>query len=387
MKIRGFSLIELSIVLTIAGLLMASYLQYYTTILQKQRYDTTRQRMKEVRTALNIYSATHLRLPCPGSPGDNPDKTLRRHSKGGLATEVAGDQDDACAADAVPRPGVLVFKGATDRKEGSDQVWIGALPIRELRLEADQGVDGWGNRFTYAVSRKLTLPEGMHDNPLPHGSITVVDEFGKNTLDVPDSGRWLLVSHGPSGVGAWMPTGGRRSCAGKTLDVENCNGDGKFVMAPFSRKAGKWFFDDIVIHDDADAGGTILDKLIVCNGKRKFYSPGDKLADSDGCMGYQNVWRGACIQSATFTDGGQWLRQPPIALMQPSIVANNECSCRGYRSMEVGAWDDGARGPAPTDSNVSFVDTNGQPVSGIITPYVGSDRPTNTRTSLYTCVE
>lgn len=380
---RGFSLIELSVVLTIAGLLMASYLQYYTAIMQKQRYETTRQRMKEVRTALNIYSATHLRLPCPGSPGEIPDK-VRRRSKGGLATERIPEDDDVCAKDAVAGPGVMVFKGDGD---GSNQVWIGALPIQELRLEGDQGIDGWGNRFTYAVSRKLTLPEGMHDNPLPHGSISVVDQFGKNALDVADSGRWLLLSHGPSGVGAWTSAGGRRDCSGKTLDFENCNGDAKFIMAPFSRKAGKWFFDDLVIHDDADAGGSILDKLIVCNGKRKFYSPGDNLADKDGCMGYQNVWRGACVQSATFTEGGQWLKQPAIVLMLPAITSNGDCACKGYRSVEVGAWDDGARSPVAGGSNVSFVDTNGKPVEGIITPYVGGDKPTNTRTSLYTCVE
>jgi len=240
----GFSLIELSIVLAISGLLMAGFLEVYSTTQQKQRYDITKQRLKDIRTALTFYTITHGNLPCPASP--------------------SGDYSaDKCAhGDAIP--GVEKYK---------DDVLTGILPMKELRFNSDQIQDGWGHQFTYAVSRRLTLPNGMKGNPLPLGVISIVDEKGSNALDKQGTGRYVIISHGPSGNGAWLPGGGRKACAENTLDGKNCLGRNVFVEAPVSKQPGANFYDDIVIHDDLNAGGSLVDLMAICNSKQGFYEP------------------------------------------------------------------------------------------------------------------
>ncbi len=402
MKNRGFTLIELSIVLVISGLMLGAFLEYYTVYLQKQKYDTTKERMKQIRTALTIYAATEHRLPCPEGREATKTRPIKRPSSIKSTREKEAEKlaEDVCRLDAPIPSGVEVYNGDKQGSGPSKQVWIGAIPLRALRLDMDQGIDGWGNAFTYAVSRKLTLPDGMHDNPTPHGVISIVDEFGKSLLDKPDTGRWVLVSHGPSGSGAFTASGGRRPCAEKTLDAENCNGDGLFIIAPYARKAGAWFFDDLAIHDDLDAGGSILDRIIVCNGKRKFYSPGEPAADDEGCLGPTNAWEGVCLQSEILDETQVVHKKPASFALAPATGAGADCGCaNGYKLVLGGKWDDGsAKLYVDSKSNITFTDPAGNiipvgdPLPGGALPIGEQPSPTPTKyyaqqTALFTCVQ
>ena len=402
MKSRGFTLIELSIVLMISGLLLAAFLEYYTVHLQKQRFDTTKERMKEIRTALTVYAATEHRLPCPEGRDAGKSSAFNRPSSIKTLREKDAEKktEDVCRLDAPVPPGVEVFNGDKQGSGLGKQVWIGAIPLRALRLGADQGLDGWGNTFTYAVSRQLTLPDGMHSNPTPLGVISVVDEFGKSLLDKNDTGRWVLVSHGPSANGAITASGSRRPCSGKALDAQNCNGDGLFISAPYARKAGKRFFDDLVIHDDLDAGGSILDHIIVCNGKRKFYSPGETAADDDGCLGPINAWEGVCLQSEVTDESGTVHKKPAEFVLFPAAAGGGDCGCQpGYKLVRSGQWDNGfAKLYVGASSSLTFTDPAGNNIP------VGDPRPDGAlpigvnptptpatqymqRTTLFTCVQ
>jgi len=89
---NGFSLIELSIVMAISGVLLAGALQVYSVTQQKKQYDTTKQRLSDIRTALTFYVITPGNLPCPASP--------------------SGDYSaDQCAKGANPLPGVELKVG------------------------------------------------------------------------------------------------------------------------------------------------------------------------------------------------------------------------------------------------------------------------------------
>jgi prepilin-type N-terminal cleavage/methylation domain-containing protein len=351
---RGFSLIELAIVITIIGILLAGFLQFYSVLVQKQRYDLTKQRLREIRTALTVYAITHERLPCPASPSGATVPPAQ--DRGGAAPA------DDCAPDAKPPEDIIVDSSDPHSQDQDQQIWIGILPTRALRLDGDQGRDAWGDEFTYAVSRRLTLPQGMRGNPLPTGNISVVDENGRNALDQPDTGRYVVVSHGPTGAGAWTPQGGRKPCQKDTLDAANCNGGTIFVVAPFSTKPGKMFYDDIVIHDDPNSGGNLLDRIAICIAKMAFYLPSDPRADQDGCKGRTNVWEGVCLQSYAVASANVQLPVgPAVALMPPASVTQAGCACAaGYNTVLAGAWNDntgvgGVNGIAAANGDYFYV--------------------------------
>jgi prepilin-type N-terminal cleavage/methylation domain-containing protein len=358
----GFSLIELAIVMIIGGLLLSGVLRFYSIQMEKARFDLTQQRLGELRSALIAYVVMHERLPCPESPSE--------------AQPAAGDA--ACAADAMPPAGVIAFsRDSRAVNQPEQQVWIGAVPVRALRLAGEQGLDGWGNRFTYAVARRLTLTAGMRGNPLPAGVITLLDAAGRQILDAPDTGRFVIVSHGRTGEGAYMPGGQMKPCGQGTLDSQNCDGDSTFVVAPFTLRRGANFYDDLVIYDDLRAGGTLLDRLVICNAKKSFYAPADRAADVDGCMPDENIWRGACLLPITVTEEGEEQQAgPPRVLLRPAAASGMACVCTGgYRAVKISAWYDGPELQGP------WIVMDASPAG------ISVGRKTSLKkTALYTCV-
>ena len=275
----GFTLIELAIIMAISGILLSGYLRYYSVQMEKQRIETTKKRMEELREALTTYALMHHRLPCPASPSGT--NSVTNHD---------GTPVDPCSPDVKQAPDGVIVHIDPNSQDQAQHIWIGVVPTHDLRLGDEQGQDAWGDKFTYAVTRRLTFPFGMAGNPPPFGTIAVEDGTGRSVLDQPNSARYVIVSHGPTGAGAWTPQGVRKPCSETTADSVNCNDGGTFVAAPFSQKPGPTFYDDFVIYDNAAAGGTLLDHLAVCNGRQAFYRPDAPIVDPDGCTQPVNVW-------------------------------------------------------------------------------------------------
>jgi hypothetical protein len=54
--------------MAIAGLLLGGFLQFYSVMEREKRYEVTKQRLRDVRTALTHYVIMHGHLPCPAAP-------------------------------------------------------------------------------------------------------------------------------------------------------------------------------------------------------------------------------------------------------------------------------------------------------------------------------
>lgn len=67
---KGFSLIEMAVVLVIIGVLLGSLLMPLSVQMEAQRRDSTTATVKEVGQALLGFAVVHRRLPCPDSDGD-----------------------------------------------------------------------------------------------------------------------------------------------------------------------------------------------------------------------------------------------------------------------------------------------------------------------------
>ena len=120
MSSRGFTLVELAVVLVILALVAGSLIGISSGMMNVQRGQATREKLKAIDAALVSFVAVNKRLPCPAD--------------GKLSTgiEVFGTQDNPCT-------------NQTD----------GVVPWAALGLSASDIEDGWGTRITYRIDPYL----------------------------------------------------------------------------------------------------------------------------------------------------------------------------------------------------------------------------------------
>lgn len=115
LHLTGFSLLEMAIVLTIVGLLLAGLLPSLTSQLEHHHRNETRQKLADIKEALYGFAITNRYLPCP-------------------ASQVNGIEDRN------------LITGACHQR-------VGYLPWASLGVSA---LDGWGRVFRYSASPAFT---------------------------------------------------------------------------------------------------------------------------------------------------------------------------------------------------------------------------------------
>jgi prepilin-type N-terminal cleavage/methylation domain-containing protein len=143
-KARGFTLIELVVVIAIVGILIAMAALATRAITAQQRRSTTASRIAAIDTALVQYVMVQKRLPCPAD--------------GSIASGVAGAGTE----------------GARDTTTGcTGNEANGVVPWVVLGLTEGDITDGWERRMTYRV-----FPLLASDNPSGAMSMSFCDPAG-----------------------------------------------------------------------------------------------------------------------------------------------------------------------------------------------------------------
>ncbi len=211
-KQRGFSLIELAVVLVIIGLLVGGGIAAISATTEQTRRSEQKRLFNDVRDALYGFAMSSGRLPCPD--------------------DYAGDDD-----------------GSEDRSGGSCDLDQGQLPWGDLGVGRR---DAWGNPILYRVDGDFA------DDPSSgavttfslstDGDLFVEDGDGVNIVqDAPA----VLVSFGPQGNQVWTSSG--FVCPGTASgfsgdEIENCNDDNTFVEAGYrTADAADGRFDDMLM--------------------------------------------------------------------------------------------------------------------------------------------
>jgi prepilin-type N-terminal cleavage/methylation domain-containing protein len=171
---RGFTLIEMVVVIAIIGFVMAILTGITRGVVSQQRYQTTRARIANIDNALTIFVSQNKRLPCPAD--------------GRLAST------DANAG--------LELSSGTPRTCTNNQQH-GVIPWRALGLTAADAEDGWSTRFTYRAGPDLVVDSAMDFSSCdPAGSGVI------NTTIAPISATsvppWCIVA----GTGAFQCNSG-----------------------------------------------------------------------------------------------------------------------------------------------------------------------------------
>lgn len=259
-KQLGFTLVEMSIVVLILGLVTGAIFSFLSHQSRQSALTTNQARQKQIALALSDHAQMHGRLPCPAATNVNTD-----HANFGTEGGCAG------------------------------VVSQGLVPFRVLGMSERDIYDSFGNPFTYAVSNSATstapatpvhgscrtalwIEGGRNKNPLKAifccksapqqlivtGNGTPVTALqsgvgGLGNVDALDTTptnttlaymAYVLVSHGVDGRGAITPGTGGRIPLGPGIgagESENANENATFAADRFSEAGGTGSFNDIVL--------------------------------------------------------------------------------------------------------------------------------------------
>lgn len=262
-----------SILIVVLGFIMVAsvFLTFGVDFLKlRSPTEDKRQTLADMDILINeiaSYVQKNNRLPCPASPS-----VLPTASGYGLETK-ASNPSTSCT------------------------IREGIIPARTLYLPEKFMKDSWGNYYTYAISpvyADITATTEVYQNcrvypwsvggninpnkarfccpgfspyasstdlrvrsisntydvgPRPAGGYAALNAGGASFGDAIESTALVIVSHGPNGVGAFLPNGSGAKATGTLLanEEENADGDNMFFQNLNDSSPGN-YFDDIVVY-------------------------------------------------------------------------------------------------------------------------------------------
>lgn len=211
---RGFTLVEMAIVLVIVGLLLGGLLMPLSAQVEQRRISETQKALDEIKEALIGFAIANRYLPCPA------------------VSATDGSEGPRVAGQCNPRVGFIPW---------------GALGTSKL--------DSWNHIFRYSVTPAYTNNTTFFSLPPPSRDITIQtrDSLGNlinlsNANDIPA----VIMSHGKNGLLGTTDTGVliANTSATNTDEVTNANVAGtSFVNRIMNENtaAPGGEFDDIVV--------------------------------------------------------------------------------------------------------------------------------------------
>lgn len=308
---RGFTLLEMSIVLVIIALVTGMAMSSSISIIAQARISATQQKMKAIEDALLEYRIANDRLPCPG------DNTLATtNANFGLEASNPG----TCTGGS-PIAANYSAAGTTNTPATAAE---GALPVLTLGLPADFMFDGWGNRFRYAVDVGYTAYGAFTNTPVGciNAAITINDAISSPTRST--ASVYALISHGPNGHGAYPKNGGTTLVnvnSDNTNESTNCHctvsgsvatpnsptySPTYVQMAPSYSTTDKYNnFDDLVSYKERWQMQTPWDKVGSCSYVFVTDTTNHKVYKYDINGNYITSWGGGGIGNTQFSTNVQ----------------------------------------------------------------------------------
>jgi prepilin-type N-terminal cleavage/methylation domain-containing protein len=209
-KKAGFSLLELSVVLTIIAVITAMGMSMGNGMIESARRAQTNNKLNVIEDVLMSYRTAYNRLPCPTDP------TIGNTSAN-YGVEAANPGSCTGGSPAIAA-------AATD---ATNKVVEGAVPFQALGLPEEFMYDGWGRKFAYAVNYNATAANAMLGESLSDMcGISLTNAGGAAGARSNKGTIYALVSYGPDGHGGYLRSGSRNNAGSTNTDEQtNCHCD------------------------------------------------------------------------------------------------------------------------------------------------------------------
>ncbi len=297
----GFALIGVVIIVTIFGLLLATYNPTNAGSNRSKRIETER-RMEVITKAMEAYHDREEHYPCPASLT--------------IAQDAATFGDEtACTNPVASCPSGV----ACPNSGGSNYALKGAVPVRALELSDDYMFDGWGHRFLYAADLKKINTAS--------GSTPILRIKSTDGVYMTNPPPFYLGSAGPNGTGAYDKSGNipeGKSCAGSSNDDQpNClNATYEFIHNNWVTTGGdktgaSRSFDDIMANGDRNSYYQCPAGVKGCSA---WYDASDVDGDGDAANIYSN---GDAVQTWVDKSGNGRNAVQATAGNRPSYVSSS----------------------------------------------------------------
>jgi prepilin-type N-terminal cleavage/methylation domain-containing protein len=251
----AFTLVEMAVVVVIAGIILSSLLPALLDIRRTAQFTATQTNLQTLLRATAAYTLANGCLPCP-TPGDKINAS-------GALGKVRGDNSAGAAAC------------------GNCPIADGIAPFVSLGVDPSVAKDGWGRWITYHIDRSLANPTACTETEklANNAGCSKTDAVSSGlcraglaatgnplTINLPNvtSARAavIFISHGVNGAGAYrlnanatQPRLDVSPCETAKGNVEGCNvksgsnvNDNSFYVYDRSERV-----DDIITYMDRNA--------------------------------------------------------------------------------------------------------------------------------------
>jgi len=166
-KIKGFTLLEMAVVIVIMGIIMAGFvlpmlgqIKVRSQLLELQKYKETKHTLEEIKAALLGYVAVVGMFPCPDT--QNTDDPVKPYVPDGL-------QDSGCDSNALE----------------------GYIPWQTLGLV--KGNDVWGNTIRYSINKNYAKIISQSNSDAISPFFEIRNEKQTTTLSASSNGAIVAV--------------------------------------------------------------------------------------------------------------------------------------------------------------------------------------------------
>ena len=240
---QGFSLVELSIVLVIVGIMMYGATSMFTITAEKARLDATNTTLDAIERALKLHYRTVRDLPCPAD-----GRLALTDANFGIRQETV---DGTCVQLQVDNWSVA-------------NIDVGVVPTRTLNLPDSYMFDGWGNKITYVIDNDCDITTISWATAITGCAATANITVQDNNVPTQRTANaaYVIISHGKNGVGAWRRNGGATRIPSvattSTHEIENA----AVNTAGVTTGADTIFRDDFIKDWDGIAAASYFDDIV-----------------------------------------------------------------------------------------------------------------------------